>query len=94
MSEISESKHFGCNQCGHGYDANPPDELFTYGMVEKCTVCEVLELGQYVERVFECQDCYFKNIIYWHVRQNHTNMEIAKTKAQTRPRYIKKTWQK
>jgi hypothetical protein len=69
---------FSCEHCGHAFDASPPDQIFTLASARPCMVCDVLNLGRYIERNFECDNCHKMTRMYWHVRMAHTELERIK----------------
>lgn len=75
---INNPKKYSCKQCGDPFDAYQPDDKFTFAMARACFVCDVLGLGQQVERNYECDSCDAKNTIYWHTPTVHSDIEKIK----------------
>jgi hypothetical protein len=74
---------FSCEHCGHTFYAAPPDHDFTHATVKQCFICDVLSLGKYVERKYECDNCHKMTKMYWHVPTTHTPFEKAKANSES-----------
>lgn len=54
------TKHYSCKACGNTFEANPPDDVYSYSSVVPCWNFD------WVERSYQCSRCN-KNIkLFWH----------------------------
>lgn len=77
-----EPEKFPCKQCGTPFDAYAPDHLYTFAMRKQCSVCLTLNLNQFIEQQYSCDNCPEMTTMYWHTPQLHTpeQKELAKKK--------------
>ena len=83
FDELQGKYMFSCEHCGHSFNASPPDQVYTFAMAKKCFECDVLGLGRYVTRNFECENCHKMTHMNWHVATAHSLREKIKAKEKS-----------
>jgi len=82
---MSESRRYSCTNCGHAYEALPPDDVHTVALKTKCATCHFGGYKQFsIEVNNECENCDHISVLYWHVDTPHTPMERAKADVNRR----------
>jgi len=62
VSASQESKRtYACTNCGHPFDAYPPDDGHTIVMLEPC------DKGDSIKIAYECENCHGQNVRYWDI---------------------------
>lgn len=52
-------KRYACRNCGHPYDAYPPDDLHKTARLTPC------EKGDSIPQNYECENCDKMNVLHW-----------------------------
>ena len=55
----NEPRKFSCINCGHPYDAYPPNDVFHIAQNKQCNENDCIEIK------YECDNCNNKNTIFW-----------------------------
>ena len=73
---------YACQNCGHPYEAFPPDDLYTVAVIGVCVVQSAYGNVCCVPIQYECADCNHRSKLWWHNKDGHTRYEISQ--AETR----------
>ena len=63
-SDPEFAKTFACGNCGHPYTAYPPDSRYLYAYLSPCEEKSDDPHHNY-KQPYECDNCDFKNELYW-----------------------------
>ena len=74
---MNEIKKYACKNCGHPYEAYPPDDVHVVSNTGICATCYHGHFGYYTQANYECENCSHGNILYWHVARDHSLGELA-----------------
>jgi len=69
------AQEYSCVNCGHRYEAVPIDDIHIVADVAKCHTCYYNNWGIF-ESIFECENCNYRNILYWHKNEKHHLIDI------------------
>ena len=80
------SKKYACVNCGHPYEAYPPDDTHSQSETYECTTCKYSDKKFWRDVIYECENCNFRNVLYWHFPQEHSfiDQRVARINRQQR----------
>ena len=86
--KLIQVRKYPCKNCGHLFDACPPDDLYVVAMRKKCIVYSTGMAKCVMPQNYECENCDQTTVLFWHRKTGHINLEIMRAKEKAKSQVL------